>query len=53
VAHEPLTSDEFRTLLSATPMPPAIIEMSVALGEAIRGGEFDAGSGDVERLLGR
>ena len=53
VTYEPLTSDEFRTLLSATPIPPGIIEMSVALGEAIRAGEFDAGSSDVERLLGR
>jgi len=53
VAYEPLTSDEFRTRLSATPIPTAIVEMTVALGEAIRAGEFDAESDDCARLLGR
>jgi NAD(P)H dehydrogenase (quinone) len=53
VVYESLTSDEFRTRLSATPMPPAIVEMSVALGEALRAGEFDAESDDCARLLGR
>jgi hypothetical protein len=27
--------------------------MSVALGQAVRAGEFDAGSTDLQRLLGR
>ena len=53
IMYTPLTSDEFRRRLQATPMPPPIIDMSIALGDAIRAGEFDAGSGDLERLLGR
>jgi len=53
VVYESLTSEAFRARLSATPIPPGIVEMSVALGEAIRAGEFDAGSDDVARLLGR
>jgi len=53
VVYEALTSEEFRTRLSATPIPPAIVDMTVALGEAMRAGEFDAESNDCARLLGR
>ena len=53
VAYEPLSSEEFRKALEAGPLPPPIVAMTVALGDAIRAGEFDAGSGDLERLLGR
>jgi NAD(P)H dehydrogenase (quinone) len=53
VVYTPLANEEFRRMLAATPMPPPIIDMSIALGDAIRAGEFDAGSGDLERLMGR
>jgi len=53
VVYESLTSDEFRTRLNAMTIPPVIVEMSVALGEAIRAGEFDADTSDFARLLSR
>ena len=53
IYYTPLDSEDFRRRLQATPMPPHIVDMSIALGDAIRAGEFDAGSGDLERLLGR
>jgi len=53
ISYDPLTSEDFRKLLQAIPLPPPVVEMSVALGEAIRAGEFDAGSDDVEQLMGR
>lgn len=53
IVYTPLASDDFRRRLQATPMPPPIIDMSIALGDAIRAGEFDAGSSDLEKLLGR
>jgi len=53
VSYEPLSSDTFRQALESGPLPPAVVAMTVALGEAIRAGEFDAGSDDLERLLGR
>lgn len=53
IVYTPLASDDFRRRLQATPMPPPIIDMSIALGDAIRAGEFDAGSNDLEKLLGR
>lgn len=53
IVYTPLSSEEFRRMLEATPMPPPIIAMSIALGDAIRAGEFDAGSSDLERLIGR
>ena len=53
MSYTPLSNEEFRRRLQATPMPPPIIDMSIALGNAIRAGEFDAGPGDLEGLLGR
>jgi hypothetical protein len=53
VSYTPLASDEFRTALEAKGLPAPIVAMSVGLGDAIRAGEFDAGSKDLERLLGR
>jgi NAD(P)H dehydrogenase (quinone) len=53
IVYSPLSNDDFRRALEATPMPPHIIDMSIALGEAIRAGEFDAASTDLERLIGR
>ena len=53
VSYTPLASDEFRKALEAKGLPAPIVAMSVGLGDAIRAGEFDAGSKDLERLLGR
>jgi NAD(P)H dehydrogenase (quinone) len=53
VTYRSVTSDEFRNTLTAKGLPAPAVEMSVALGEAIRAGEFDAGSSDLQRLLGR
>jgi uncharacterized protein YbjT (DUF2867 family) len=53
VSYKSVTSDEFRTALEAKGLPAPAVEMSVALGEAIRDGEFDAGSTDLQGLLGR
>jgi NAD(P)H dehydrogenase (quinone) len=44
---KPSRRSEFRTRLSATPIPPAIVDNDVALGEAMRAGEFDAESNDA------
>jgi NAD(P)H dehydrogenase (quinone) len=53
VSYQPISSDEFRQGLEAKGLPAPIVAMSVGLGEAIRAGEFDAGSTDLERLMGR
>jgi NAD(P)H dehydrogenase (quinone) len=53
VSYTPVSSDDFRKALAARGVPPPIVAMSVGLGEAIRAGEFDAGSTQLERLLGR
>ena len=53
IVYTALSSDDFRRRLEATPMPPPIIGMSIALGDAIRAGEFDAGGQDLAKLLGR
>jgi hypothetical protein len=46
-------SDEFRKVLEAKGVPARIINVSVALGDAIRAGEFDVASTDLGRLMGR
>jgi NAD(P)H dehydrogenase (quinone) len=53
VSYKPVSSEEFRKALEAKGLPAPIVAMSVGLGEAIRAGEFDAGSTQLERLLGR
>jgi len=53
VTYVPITSDDFRKALEAKGLPAPAVEMTVALGEAIRAGEFDAGSMQLERLMGR
>jgi len=53
VDYDPLSSADFRLLLESVGVPPPVVSMSVALGDAIRAGEFDAKSGDVEKLTGR
>jgi hypothetical protein len=44
---------EFRRMLESHGLPPTAIDASVALGEAIRAGEFDESSPALETLLGR
>jgi NAD(P)H dehydrogenase (quinone) len=53
VAYRPVSSAEFGKALEAKGLPVPVVGMSVALGEAIRAGEFDAGSADLQGLLGR
>lgn len=53
VTYMPITSDDFRKALEAKGLPAPAVEMTVALGEAVRAGEFDAGSMQLERLMGR
>jgi NAD(P)H dehydrogenase (quinone) len=53
IAYESLSSEDFGKALKAAGLPPPIVSMSVALGEAIRAGEFDASSQDLAQLLGR
>jgi NAD(P)H dehydrogenase (quinone) len=53
VTYKALSTEEFRKTLEAKGVPAPIIGMSVGIGEAIRAGEFDAGSTDLQRLMGR
>jgi len=53
VLYDPLSSTDFRLLLESVGVPPPVVNMSVALGDAIRAGEFDAASRDLGNLLGR
>lgn len=53
IDYDPLSSTDFRLLLESVGVPPPVVGMSVALGDAIRAGEFDARSNDVEKLAGR
>jgi NAD(P)H dehydrogenase (quinone) len=53
VSYKEIPSDEFRKALEAKGLPALAVAMSVGLGEAVRAGEFDAGSPDLERLMGR
>lgn len=53
VTYVPITSDDFRKTLEAKGLPAPAVEMTVALGEAVQAGEFDAGSMQLERLMGR
>jgi hypothetical protein len=53
VTYEAVDSRQLREGMTVKGVPPPIVEMSVALGEAVRAGEFDAGSNDLARLMGR
>jgi len=52
VTYEAVSSEQLRDAMNAKGVPPPIVEMSVALGEAVRAGEFDAGSNDLTALVG-
>jgi len=53
IQYKPLTTDEFRLFLQQAGLPPPVVEMSVAMGDAVRAGEFDLSSPVFEQLLGR
>ena len=53
VRYNSVSSDEFRRVLEGAGLPPAGVAMGVAMGEAVRAGEFDESSPDLEKLLGR
>jgi NAD(P)H dehydrogenase (quinone) len=53
VRYNSVSPDEFRRVLEGAGVPPAGVTMAVALGEAVRAGEFDESSPDLEKLLGR
>jgi NAD(P)H dehydrogenase (quinone) len=53
VTYQPMSTTEFRHALEKAGLPAHVIAMSLALGEAIRAGEFDAGSNDLAQLMGR
>ena len=53
VTYKALPTEEFHKMLEAKGVPAPIIGMSVGIGEAIRAGEFDAGSTELQRLMGR
>jgi NAD(P)H dehydrogenase (quinone) len=53
VRYSSVSTDEFRRVLEGVGLPSPVVDMSVALAEAVRGGEFDESSPDLEKLLGR
>jgi NAD(P)H dehydrogenase (quinone) len=53
IRYQPVSTQEFRAALERAGLPPATVAMSVALGEAVRAGEFDLSDPALETLLGR
>ena len=53
VQYKSVSPDEFKRVLEERGVPAAGIGMALGIGEAIRAGEFDASSPDLEKLLGR
>lgn len=53
VQYESVSPEEFRRVLERRGVPEPGIGMSIAMGDAIRAGEFDASSQDLETLIGR
>jgi NAD(P)H dehydrogenase (quinone) len=53
IQYQSVSADEFRSTLAQFGTPPPAIEMAVGLAEAVKAGEFDASSSDLETLLGR
>ncbi len=53
VTYQAVRSDEYRKILEAKGAPARIIDVSVALGDAVRAGEFDVASTDLGRLMDR
>lgn len=53
IGYQPVTPEEFRHALEQASLPPPVVAMSVALGDAVRAGEFDLSDPAFEKLLGR
>jgi NAD(P)H dehydrogenase (quinone) len=53
IGYAPVGPDEFRRSLEQANLPPPVVAMSVALGDAVRAGEFDLSYPVFEKLLGR
>jgi NAD(P)H dehydrogenase (quinone) len=53
IHYQPLSTEQFRAALERAALPPPAVAMSVALGEAVRAGEFDLSHPAFETLLGR
>ncbi len=53
IRYQPLNGAEFKTALEQAGLPPPVVAMSVALGDAMRAGEFDLSYPVLEKLLGR
>jgi NAD(P)H dehydrogenase (quinone) len=53
IQYKPVTADEFRDSLQQANLPAPAVAMSVALGDAVRAGEFDLSYPVLEKLLGR
>lgn len=53
IRYNSVSSDEFRSVLEGVGLPPPVVGMSVSLAEAVKAGEFDDSSPDLEKLLGR
>ena len=53
VAYEPVSSEELREALEAKGLRAPEVALSVSIGDAMRDGEFDAGSPELERLMSR
>lgn len=53
IQYRPVTTQELRAALERADLPPPAVAMSVALGEAVRAGEFDLSHPAFEKLLGR
>ena len=53
IHYQPVSSDEFCLALEQASLPPPVVAMQVALGDAVRAGEFDLSYPVFEQLLGR
>jgi NAD(P)H dehydrogenase (quinone) len=53
IQYKPASPDEFRQALEQAALPPPVVAMSVALGDAVRAGEFDLSHPALATLLRR
>ena len=53
IRYNPVSAEEFRASLQQASLPAPVVGMQVALGDAVRAGEFDLSSPALEKLLGR
>jgi NAD(P)H dehydrogenase (quinone) len=53
IEYRPVNRDEYRRILEQASLPPHVVTLSLAMGDAIRAGEFDLSYPVLEKLLGR